>query len=307
MLATGSPFYLSTFYQRRELGLRMALLLGSSPLAACFASALAYGITQIKSSWGPWRWLFVIEGLPTIFMAPVVFFLLPDSIATAKFLSTDDQTLAIERLQMRDTTAKTKVSWHQYFAGLRDYKTYIHTLIHFSFNYSFASLSNFLPTIVLNLGYTSINAQGMSAPPYAAAFICCVGGAFISDRWGKRGPLIALFGCFGLLGYLLLLLVPNHNVGPRYAGIVFACMGTFPVVSLNLTWVLNNLGSDSKKGASLAVVATIGQLTSFIGSSVFPAKDGYVFPSPSSKTILLIFNAGQNTHLDARSVVFSLD
>lgn len=60
MLATGSPFYLSMFYQRHELGLRMAFLLGSSPLANCFASAVAYGITHINSSWADWRWLFVI-------------------------------------------------------------------------------------------------------------------------------------------------------------------------------------------------------------------------------------------------------
>ena len=60
MLATGPPFYLSTFYQRNELGLRMSLLLGSSPLANCFASALAYGIVQIKSDREAWRWLFII-------------------------------------------------------------------------------------------------------------------------------------------------------------------------------------------------------------------------------------------------------
>lgn len=172
---------------------------------------------------------------------------------------------------MRDTTAKTKVGWKQYIAGLIDWKTYVHVLIHFCFNYSFASLSNFLPTIVSNLGYTSINAQGLSAPPYFGAFMCCVIGAFISDRWGKRGPLIAFFGAVGLLGYLLLLLVKKEvSVGARYAGVFFACCGTFPVVSLNLTWVLNNLGSDSKKGACLAVVATLGQLTSFLGSAVFP-------------------------------------
>lgn len=30
MLATSSPFYLSMFYQRKELGLRMAFLLGTA-------------------------------------------------------------------------------------------------------------------------------------------------------------------------------------------------------------------------------------------------------------------------------------
>jgi len=56
----GAPYFLSLFYQRRELGKRVALLTGMSPLASCFASSLAYGILHIKASIAPWRLLFLI-------------------------------------------------------------------------------------------------------------------------------------------------------------------------------------------------------------------------------------------------------
>lgn len=56
----GAPYFLSLFYQRRELGKRVSFLLGMSPLANCFASSLAYGILQIKGSIAPWRLLFII-------------------------------------------------------------------------------------------------------------------------------------------------------------------------------------------------------------------------------------------------------
>lgn len=56
----GAPYFLSLFYQRQELGLRVSLLLGMSPVANCFASALAYGITHIRGSIEPWRYLFII-------------------------------------------------------------------------------------------------------------------------------------------------------------------------------------------------------------------------------------------------------
>ena len=56
----GAPYFLSMFYRRRELGLRVSLLLGMAPLANCFASALAYGITHIRGSLEPWRYLFII-------------------------------------------------------------------------------------------------------------------------------------------------------------------------------------------------------------------------------------------------------
>lgn len=56
----GAPYFLSLFYQREELGFRVSLLLGMSPIANCFASALAYGITQINHSIASWRYLFII-------------------------------------------------------------------------------------------------------------------------------------------------------------------------------------------------------------------------------------------------------
>jgi MFS family permease len=56
----GAPYFLSLFYQRRELGKRVAFLLGMSPLANCFAAALAYGITHISGTIRPWRLLFLI-------------------------------------------------------------------------------------------------------------------------------------------------------------------------------------------------------------------------------------------------------
>ena len=56
----GAPYFLSLFYQRNELGFRISLLTGMSPIANCFASTLAYGITQIKGSLKPWRYLFII-------------------------------------------------------------------------------------------------------------------------------------------------------------------------------------------------------------------------------------------------------
>jgi MFS family permease len=60
IFGAGAPYFLSLFYQRKELGFRVSLLLGMSPVANCFASALAYGITQIKGSLKPWRYLFII-------------------------------------------------------------------------------------------------------------------------------------------------------------------------------------------------------------------------------------------------------
>ncbi|KAL5356830.1 major facilitator superfamily domain-containing protein [Aspergillus floccosus] len=277
----GAPYFLSMFYQREELGFRTSLLLGMSPVANCFASALAYAITRIRHSIAPWRFLFIIattrttEGAPTVLFAPVVFFFLPDSPGSAKFLTEHEQTQAVERLHTMDRTAKNRMEWKQVLRGLTDYKNYIHMSIHFCCNYSFAGLSNFLPTIIEEMGYTSINAQGLAAPPYFASFLLCVVAAVLSDRWGKRGLIITFFATMGMVGYLILAAVQSETQpGVRYFGIWLATCGIFPALCINITWLLNNQGGDSKKGAGMAILAVFGQCSSFVSSSAFPDTEG---------------------------------
>ncbi|EDP53678.1 MFS transporter, putative [Aspergillus fumigatus A1163] len=271
----GAPYFLSLFYQRRELGFRVSLLLGMSPVANCFASALAYGITHIRHSIASWRYLFIIEGAPTVLFSAIVFFFLPDSPGTAKFLNETERTQAVERLQTFDRTAKNRLDRSQVFRGLTDYKNWVHTFIHFCCNFSFAGLSNFLPTILHDMGYTSINAQGLAAPPYLASFILCVVAALISDRYGRRGLIIAVSAATGMIGYLILAVVQDESkTGVRYLGVWLATCGIFPALSINITWLLNNQGGDSKKGAGMAILAVLGQCSSFVSSTAFPRTEG---------------------------------
>ncbi|KAJ6439939.1 MFS transporter [Purpureocillium lavendulum] len=274
MFGSGAPYFLSMLYRRRELGFRMSLMVGMSPLANTFASSLAYGITQIRGSLARWRLLLIIEGALTVVFAPVAYFFLIDSPSTARFLSKEDRVLAVERLQHKDSTTKSGVRWTQVAAGLSDYKNYVHALIHFCANYSFAALSNFLPSIVKDLGYDAVQAQGLTAPAYLAAFLVCVAASYGSDRFGRRGLVIAGTSALGVVGYGLLAAVRDADrAGTRYAGVWLAACGVFPALCINVTWGLNNQGGDSKKGAGLAIFLTLGQCSSFVSSVVFPESD----------------------------------
>jgi MFS family permease len=210
-----------------------------SPLANCFASTLAYGLSQINGSLESWRFIFLIEGAPTILFAPVVFFFLPDSPGTAKFLDEEQQTHALERFQTRDHTKKSHIHWKQFIAGATDYRNVVHMLIHFMCNFSFAGLSNFLPTIVEGMGYESINAQGLTAPVYFTSFLCCVAAALISDRYGKRGFVIMIAASVGCIGYLLLAVLEKEKYNNvRYFAVWLAVCGVFPALAINVSRAL---------------------------------------------------------------------
>lgn len=111
----------------------------------------------------------------------------------------------------------------------------VRRLIYFSSNVSYSSLPVFLPTvrpsrstsllpafahslscaqILSDMGYSSIRAQGLSAPPYLAAFIVILGVCYLGDRWGDRTILIIPLSLVGAVGYLILALV--ETTGVRY-------------------------------------------------------------------------------------------
>ena len=93
----GIPYLLSFFFLRHELGFRCGVFLSAAPLATTFAGALAYGITSGNPDIANWRLLFIVEGIPTILMAPIAFFFLPDSPDQARFLSEEEKVVAKSR------------------------------------------------------------------------------------------------------------------------------------------------------------------------------------------------------------------
>jgi MFS family permease len=93
----GVPYLLSFYYLRHELGLRIGIFLAAAPLANTFAGALAFGITSGHAKIADWRLLFLVEGLPTICMAPVAWFFLPDSPDKARFLTAEEKIVAKAR------------------------------------------------------------------------------------------------------------------------------------------------------------------------------------------------------------------
>ncbi|OAT11636.1 retrograde regulation protein 2 [Blastomyces gilchristii SLH14081] len=273
----GVPFLLSCFYRRHELGLRCGLFVSAAPLASTFAGALAYGITSVHTKLASWRLLFLVEGIPTLLMAPVVFRFLPDSPAKAKFLNEEEKEVARARAlrQAGQVDRIGGVSWKEIGETLMDAKSWLVALMYFSCNVSYSSLPVFLPSILKDMGFTSINAQGLSAPPYFLSFLTSVITPWIADRYQQRGLMIALLSIVGLTGYVLL--ATCTSVIPRYIGVWMAASGVFPCIANILPWVLNNQGSDTRRGMGIIILNLVGQCGPLLGSNIFPTSDGPLY------------------------------
>ncbi|OJD11486.1 hypothetical protein AJ78_07751 [Emergomyces pasteurianus Ep9510] len=308
----GVPFLLSCFYRRHELGLRCGLFVSAAPLASTFAGALAYGITSMHSNLASWRLLFLVEGIPTLLMVPVVYRFLPDSPAKAKFLDQEEKAVARARAvrQAGQVDRVGGVSWKEIGEALLDVKSWLVALMYFSCNVSYSSLPVFLPSILKDMGFTSINAQGLSAPPYFLSFLTSVITPWIADRYQQRGLMIAILSIVGCLGYVLL--ATCTAVGPRYVGVWMAASGVFPCIANILPWVLNNQGSDTRRGMGIIILNLVGQCGPLLGSNIFPASDGPLYTRGQSicaafmgfncclALLLRTLLAWQNRQLDKR-------
>ena len=97
----GCLFFLSSWYTRKELGFRIALLYSGSLLSGAFSGLISAGITNgLDGARGlrAWRWLFIIEGVITIFFAFLAYFALPDFPRTTTWLTEEERQLAVWRL-----------------------------------------------------------------------------------------------------------------------------------------------------------------------------------------------------------------
>jgi len=273
----GVPYLLSFFYLRRELGLRIGFFLAAAPLANTFAGALAYGITSGHSRIENWRVLFLVEGLPTVALTPLVWFFLPDAPHKSRFLTDEEKTVA-EARGVRQAGTAHRIGLpdpREILATLLDVKAWLTALMYFSCNVSFASLPVLLPTILKEMGFTAINAQGLTAPPFLVSFFFTILTTYIADRTQQRGFMIAFLTILGGVGYLMLALA--HSVGARYAGVFFAAAGIFPAIANILPWVLNNQGSDTRRGSSIVILNLIGQCGPILGTRLYPAKEGPLY------------------------------
>ncbi|CAF1120108.1 unnamed protein product [Rotaria sordida] len=195
-LFPGATFYLSSWYKRRELSWRVSILFSGASLAGAFGGVLAYGINKMDGlgKQEGWRWIFYIEGMITVIVGALAFFLINDfPTDRPKFLSEQECNHVLVRLRTdAGPGASEHFSWIQVYSAFSDWKIYIWSLCLLGISVPIFSLSLFSPSIVLSLGFVTYQAQLLTTPPYAFAFITTMTTAYFSDKYAHRSMFILL-------------------------------------------------------------------------------------------------------------------
>lgn len=160
-LFPGVIYVFSMYYTRTQRSIRVSFFFSGSALAGAFGGVLAYLLGLINGGGKPgWAWIFIVEGLITIAVSFLAYFLVPSWPQHASFLTEPEKERLLSRLR-RDTDSADlePFTWKGVQQALTDPLSYLYALLFHGGAFTMYSISLFLPTIIANLGFATWKAQ----------------------------------------------------------------------------------------------------------------------------------------------------
>ncbi|KIO32902.1 hypothetical protein M407DRAFT_66176 [Tulasnella calospora MUT 4182] len=169
----GIAYFLSTYYKRHELVLRIGIFVSASSMSGAFGGLLASNpvpipLIQALRPHGKWRNIFLVEGAITMLLGIVAFFFLPGKPEETKFLNDRERVIATERLRV-ETAGLSRTEKTDFKLVLRAFTSVNNWLCGLGFllcNIPTQGISLFMPTLLKGMGYGTIESQLRSVPPY---------------------------------------------------------------------------------------------------------------------------------------------
>ena len=140
----------------------------------------------------------------------------------------------------------------------------------------------FTPTIVRTLGYSVVQTQLHSVPPFATALGMCLILAYLSDRTQSRFPYVQFSAAVLIVG-LALLMTTHGNFSAQYAGICLVCAGAYGAGPIIICWYLMNLQGHKERSIGSGWMISFGNTGGILAPFMFlPQNAPYFHPGYST-------------------------
>lgn len=282
-LLPGMVLYLSFFYKRSDLALRIGLFYTAASLSGAFGGLLARGLAAIGPRGGleGWRWIMIIEGLLTFACGALSYLCLPNNIETAAFLTVEERQFARERMQLDNLSVPEGTieaeheafRWSEVVRGVLDLKMWLSATAYFAILSGLYSFGLFLPTIIKESGFAddANKVQLWTVIPYAVAAVITVIVALISDRLQLRGVIMLFILPIAIAGYGAIANIESARV--KYGMTFLMATGMYSSVPCILVWNSNNSAGHYKRATTSAMQLAIANCGGFVATFNYPDKD----------------------------------
>ena len=106
------------------------------------------------------------------------------------------------------------------------------------------------------MGFTSVNSQLMSVPPYVLGSIVCIGCSMISDRLKTRGVVLLIVAPGIVIGFALLTAL--DTVAVKYFALFLCTAGAFTGSPFLLGWLVDNTAGPMVRAIASAFAVCLG-------------------------------------------------
>ncbi|KAG1886503.1 MFS general substrate transporter [Suillus subluteus] len=274
-LFPGVVYYLTLWYPRHMLQYRIGLFFGAATVAGAFSGLLAFGIGYMGGMEGleAWSWIFMLEGLATIVVAIIAFFVLVDFPDTAKFLTPEERAFVVWRKKYDNSSVgeEERFAPRHVWAAFRDWQVWLHIPIYVSIVGPLYGITLFLPTIINSFGYNTPVSQLLTVPPYVAATLTLLVFAHYSDKLKIRSPFILAGLTMCLIGFSMN--ISTAPIGVKYFGTFFIVMGSYAAYPGIISWLGNNLSGQYKRSVGMPLQMCIGNFSGAVAAVIYRSQD----------------------------------
>ncbi len=266
----GVLFFITLWFPEAYRARVMGLFFAAIPISGIIGAPLSGFLFQLDGVMGlaGWQWLYIVEGLPAIILAPIVAFYLQDSPAKAEWLApaSRDWLTASLATEKRQREARRTYS---IFQALTNPAVAFLAMIYFTNVCLNNGIAFFLPQIVKGFGLTNLQTGFIAAIPSCVALVAVLWLGRRSDRKSERYGHAAAANFVG--GAALLASALLFDPTTRMVALSLALAGTLSFAAVFWAIPAAFLSGASAAGG-IAAISAVG----IIGGFVSPWFIGYL-------------------------------
>jgi MFS transporter, ACS family, tartrate transporter len=259
----GMILYLKQWFPAGARARAVAWFMTANPLAGVVGSPISGALLGLHGKGlAGWQWLFLMEGMPAIFLGVTVLWVLNDTPGEARWLAGEERQWLIDQLALearRDSAAPGAGLW----SVLANWRVWGLSLVYFAVPACMYGVTLWLPTAIRSLtGLSDVMTGALAAVPYLLAALAMVLVGLSSDRSGERRWHTALLAFLGAAG----LGVAAYSSSPFLviAGMSLGMLGAESM--LGPFWAMATSGmSGTAAAVSIAIINSIGNLGGYFG------------------------------------------
>ncbi|WP_428954768.1 MFS transporter [Streptomyces sp. cg35] len=263
-------YYFSRWLPDSHRGRATSVFLMGSGTATVIVGPVSGALLEMHGIWGHsgWQWMFFIEGVVSVVLGFVVYRFLDSGVESATWLTQEekDGLVAVIDAEQREREQDRGTARVSRWKLLADPQMLLFLWIYFAINVALYAVTFWLPSIVDDIGGLSEFQVGLlTAVPWLFAIASVYVSGRLSDRLGKRRPVLGALLVIGGAGTLLAVFVsPWAGLG----ALCLAAVGFKPASPI--FWTIPQSYLDARAAApGIALINSLGNLGGFVAPTAF--------------------------------------